>query len=37
MEMLILGGWVVGLIVLAILALRFGVDSRDVERSGPDL
>jgi hypothetical protein len=36
MDVLLLTGWVFGLILLAILAVRFGVDSRDIERQGPD-
>lgn len=37
MEVLLLAGFICGLVVLAALAMRFGVDSRDPERRGPDL
>lgn len=37
MEILMLLGFVIGLGLFSVLALRFGHDSRDIERCGPDL
>lgn len=37
MEVLMLLGFVGGLGLFSLLAMRFGYDSRDIERRGPEL
>lgn len=37
MEILTLLGFIAGLALFSVLTLRFGHDSRDIERCGPDL